>query len=57
MDDYSILRLKQQLQKAKQKDPSHLQSDFKHFVKNYKLDFDFWLNKYLEYRTFNEKLY
>jgi hypothetical protein len=52
MDEYSIIRLKEHLMKTKKSDPSHLQTDFRHFVKNYTLDFDFYFNEYLKYRTF-----
>jgi hypothetical protein len=55
MDDYSILRLKEQLQKSNNTDVTHLQNDFKHFVKNFTLDFDFYFIEYLKYRTFNDQ--
>lgn len=52
MDDYSILRLKQHLMNSNTSDKSHIQTDFKNFVQNYKTDFDFYFQEYLKYRKF-----
>lgn len=52
MDEYSIIRLKEHLSKSNSKDLSHLQMDFKNFIKEYKTDFIFYFNEYIKYRRF-----
>ena len=52
MDDYSVLRLKNHLQTIDKTDPSHIQSDFKKFVREYKTDFAFYFEEYLKHRKF-----
>lgn len=57
MEEYTKLILKEHLQKCNSKDPTALQTDFKTFIKNYTLGFEFYFEEYLKFRTFNDFFY